>query len=156
VARHPTLPNACVGWREWIALPDLGIRALKVKVDTGAQTSALHAFELERFRRRSRDMVRFVVHPEQRSSGSAVAVSCVMIDERRVRSSSGHGELRPVIATRAVLGALEWTIEVTLTSRDAMGFRMLLGRRALSDHFVVDPSSSYLAGAPLSSFEVSP
>ena len=143
--RDPAGPKV-IGWREWVALPDLGVSAVKAKVDTGARTSALHAWELERFRKRRRDWVRFVVHPKQRDTRSAIAAEAEMIDERAVRSSTGHRESRPVILTDVSLGPDHWQIELTLTNRDAMGFRMLLGRSALRAAFLIDPARSYVRG----------
>lgn len=137
-----------IGWREWVGLPGLGIARIKAKVDTGARTSALHAFDVERFTRRGRPMVRFKVHPLQRDSHRTVQAEAELVDERQVRSSSGHTQLRPVILTEVELLGRRLPIELTLTGRDAMGFRMLLGRQALRGHFVVDPGRSYLGGRP--------
>lgn len=133
-----------IGWREWIALPALGIDAIKVKSDTGARTSALHADEIERFHARGRDMLRFVVHPIQRERGTEVRCEAEMIDERWIRSSHGHQQLRPVIRTAIEILGVRWDVEVTLTNRDVMGFRMLLGREAMRRHLRVDPGRSYL------------
>ncbi len=140
-------PRWIIGWREWLVLPDLGIPSIKVKIDTGARSSALHAFNVERFRRHGRTMLRFRVHPYQRDRTRTVVAEAELIDERRVRDSGGHSELRPVIATTAKLRGRIWQIELTLTNRDQMGFRMLLGRQALTHRFVVDPAHSFLAGA---------
>lgn len=133
-----------VGWREWGALPDLGIDAIKIKVDTGALTSALHAIHLRRFRENGRMRVRFEVHPLQRRSD--VTCSCVadLVGERLITSSSGHREKRPVIRTILALGEHRWPIDLTLTNRDSMGFRMLLGRRAMRRYILVDPSASFI------------
>lgn len=137
---------ARIGWREWVALPDLGVETIKVKVDTGARTSSLHAFALEEFSHRGRRMVRFEIHPEQRSTRSGSVVEVPLHDRRRVRSSSGESELRPVIRTTVELLDARWEVELTLTRRDAMGFRMLLGRQAVRGRFVVDPGASFLNG----------
>lgn len=136
-----------LGWREWAQLPQLGVQAIKAKLDTGARTSALHAFGLKPFERDGIAMVRFTIHPLQRSSGSAVSVEAALADERRVRSSDGRAELRPVIETDLQLGGERWPIELTLTSRDEMGFRMLLGRQALKGRVVVDSGRSFVAGS---------
>jgi len=141
----PFGPQWVIGWREWIALPDLGVPAIKAKIDTGARSSALHAFAVERFRRRGRAMLRFRVHPFQRDEAHEVSAEAEMIDERRVRSTSGQAELRPVIRTSVRLLDRVWEIEVTLTNRDEMGFRMLLGREALRSRFLVDPARGFLA-----------
>ncbi|MFT4540427.1 MAG: hypothetical protein ACI835_002878 [Planctomycetota bacterium] len=135
-----------IGWREWVALPDLGIKTIKAKVDTGARTSSLHAFDIEKFRKGSTDMVSFKVHPEQRNSKREKSVVAAVHDWRSVRSSSGEAELRPVILTTIEIFGESWEVELTLTRRDAMGFRMLLGRQAVRGHIVVDPGRSYLNG----------
>lgn len=137
-----------VGWREWIALPELGIKRIKVKVDTGARSSALHAFDLEKFERDGVEMVRFRVHPQQRSGKATVVAEAKIIEYRRVRSSSGFEARRPVIVTQIELLGRSWPIELTLAARDEMGFRMLLGRQAIRRRVVVDPGRSYLNGRP--------
>lgn len=133
-----------MGWREWLALPGLGVTRIKAKVDTGARTSALHAFDIERFEHRGTPMVRFTVHPLQKDSHHSVACEAELLDERWVKSSSGKAQLRPVILCEVELDDLVWPIELTLTARDAMGFRMLLGRQAVRGRFVVDPGRSYV------------
>lgn len=138
-------PGALViGWREWIALPELGVDAIKVKTDTGARTSALHADDVERFTSRGRPMLTFVVHPIQRDTTREVRCEAEMVDERWIRSSHGHEQLRPVIRTAIEIRGVRWEIEATLTRRDVMGFRMLLGREAMRGHLLVDPGRSYL------------
>lgn len=139
-------PRTALGWREWAGLPELGVDAIKVKLDTGARTSSLHAFDLTRFDREGAPMVRFEVHPRQRTSDDAIEVEAEVVDERWVRNSGGGRELRPVIETDVQIGDETWPIELTLTRRDEMGFRMLLGRQALRKRAVVDPGSSFLAG----------
>ncbi|NNC78462.1 MAG: ATP-dependent zinc protease [Woeseiaceae bacterium] len=133
-----------VGWREWISLPELGLKKIKAKVDTGARTSALHAFEIRQFEADGRAQVEFKIHPNQRDSETQVTCVADIIDVRDVRDSGGHREMRPVIQTPIKLGIMTWPIEITLTSRDDMLFRMLIGRTALKDSAVVDPSRSYL------------
>lgn len=144
--RTRAVPGTVLGWREWAQLPQLGVRGIKVKLDTGARTSALHAFRLQDFTRDGVEMVRFEVHPLQRSSAASVAVESEVVDRRRVRNSGGVSEMRPVISTIIRIGDAEWPIEITLTQRDAMGFRMLLGRQALRGRAVVDSGSSWRAG----------
>ncbi len=143
-----TRRRARIGWREWVALPELGVTRIKAKIDTGARSSALHAFAVERVRRRGKDVVRFAIHPLQRSSRREVVAEAEMVDERTVRSSNGVHALRPVIITRIELLGETWPIELTLASRDEMGFRMLLGRQAMRGRFLIDPGRSYMAGKP--------
>ncbi len=141
-------PSGFVGWREWVGLPDWGVEWIKVKVDTGARTSALHAFGLTQHERDGSTFVRFAVHPWLRSASDEVWVEAEQIDERSVTSSSGVATIRPVVRTTVRIGELHHPIELTLTRRDEMGFRMLLGRRALAHHFLVDVSRSYVNGRP--------
>jgi len=137
-----------VGWREWVALPDWGVPAIKAKIDTGARTSALHAFDIETTERRGVIWARFVVHPWQESRADEVVVEAPLLERRAVRSSSGTARMRPVVLTTVRLAGHDVPIEVTLTRRDEMGFRMLIGRQALRRRFVVDPARSYLGGRP--------
>ena len=133
-----------VGWREWVGLPDLGIERIKAKIDTGARTSALHAVRVRSERVEGIDVVRFEVHPLQRSTRPLLRCRLPLIDERYVRSSDGERELRPVVETVVRLGDATWRIELTLANRALMGFRLLLGRRALRRKFVVDPGRSWI------------
>jgi hypothetical protein len=132
-----------------VALPELGITALKAKADTGARSSALHAFDVDRFEREGEPWVRFSVHPRQRDGVTTVRAEAPWVDERLVRSSSGAATRRPVIRCLLRLGDASWPIEVTLVRRDLLGFRMLLGRQALRRRCIVDPGRSYLLGGDL-------
>jgi hypothetical protein len=135
-----------IGWREWVAMPHLGIPAIKAKVDSGARSSSLHAMAVETFHRHGKQMVRFRVHPMQRDTTRTVVAEAELLGERQVRSSGGHVSLRPVIQTVVELRGESWNIELTLASRDTMGFRMLLGRQALRNRFLVHTGQSFLAG----------
>lgn len=142
--RRVLKPATIVGWREWLQLPDLCETRIKVKVDTGARSSSLHAFNVEVREENGQQVVHFDIHPIQNSTDKTVRVSLPLIEYRTIRSSSGHEELRPVIRTVACFGEVTWPIEITLTNRDQMGFRMLLGRRAMAQRFIVDPAKSFV------------
>ena len=133
-----------------MALPELGITALKAKIDTGARTSALHAFMVEPFDELGRRRVRFGIHPYQRRTDPQVYCVADVADERWVSDSGGHREQRIVIRTSLRMGEMEWPIELTLTNRDTMRFRMLLGRTGMQDRFEILPDASYLLGKAIS------
>ncbi len=133
-----------LGWEEWLALPDLGLPAIKAKVDTGAKTSALHAFSVEPFGTTERPRVRFGMHPIPHRPEIELYCSADVVDRREVTSSNGETELRYVIRTTVRMGERAWPIEITLTNRETMAYRMLLGRQALGDDTIVDPSQSCL------------
>jgi len=145
VAAGP-VARAIVGWREWVALPDLGIARIEAKLDTGAKTSAIHAYEIEPFERRGRDYVRFRIHPKRGNAHLSVPAEARLVGRRRVKASSGHASERPVIRTVVVVDGRRFPIEITLADRDQMGYRMLLGRQALGGRFLVDPGRSHAAG----------
>lgn len=144
--RRPSLPT--IGWREWVTLSQLGIGSLKAKIDTGARSSALHAFDIEKFMLEGKPMVAFSVHPAQRDSQRVLKVHAELVDERVVTNSGGQASERPVIITEVGWLGVAWPIELTLVRRDLMGFRLLLGRQAVRHRFVVDPGGSYLGGRP--------
>jgi hypothetical protein len=137
-----------VGWREWVGLPDLSVHAIKAKIDTGARTSALHAYAIEPFRRRGALWLRFVLQPMQQSEAFKVACEARAIDQRTVRNSGGGVEKRYIITTLLRLGEESWPIELALANRDQMGFRMLLGRTALESRALIEPGRSFLVGGP--------
>ncbi len=147
-AKPPGTPPVMVGWREWATLPAFGVDWIKVKVDTGARTSAIHAFDVTESVRGGQRWVEFSIHPWQGTAADAVQVSLPVADVRTVRSSSGHSEERLVVRTPISLAGRTVTAELTLTRRDDMGFRMLVGRELLRQGFAVDPSASYKGGRP--------
>lgn len=137
-----------VGWREWVSLPELDVRWVKAKVDTGARSSAIHAYGIVRESVGGEPWVRFKLHPYQRTAEGEVEATAALLDRREVRSSSGVVQRRFVIRTELLILGESRSIELTLASRDAMGFRMLIGREAVRHRFVVDPGRSYLGGRP--------
>ncbi len=144
---HHLADRTLIGWREWVRLPDLMSGDwIKAKVDTGARTSAIHAWDLETVDRGGDPWVRFWIHPRQHDDRHVVQAEARLLEEREVRSSNGELERRSVVGTTLALGTERYEIELTLTNRDQMGFRMLLGRTGMADHLLVDPGSSYLLG----------
>lgn len=137
---------AIIGWRERVALPELGIDRITCKVDTGARSPSLHATNMETFVADSRPMVRFDVQPYRKKPDILVHCEAEVLDERVVTDSGGHRESRFVILTPVVVGGQRYQIEITLTNRESMRYRMLLGRTGLSGRFLVDSSRSYLTG----------
>lgn len=133
-----------IGWREWVSLPELGLDQIKAKVDTGARTSALHAFSLQVFNEAGQDKVRFDIHPIQHNVEHVVSCVADIIDKRWVTDSGGHREERYVICTPILIAGFQYPIEITLTERDSMLFRMLLGRSAIKQRYLVNPGRSFL------------
>jgi len=141
-------PLIIIGWREWLSLPDLGVPRIKAKIDTGARSSSLHAYDIEQFEREGCSMVRFKVHPIQRREQLEICCSAEVHDIRSVRTSSGQATDRIVIQTTASWLDQTWTIDLTLADRSQMGFRMLVGREAMRGRMLVDPGRSYFGGRP--------
>jgi hypothetical protein len=135
-----------LGWREWIILEDIGLPPIKAKVDTGARTSALHAFKVRGFNRRGERWVRFCIHPTQGDNVTVVQCEAPVADKRAVTDSGGHTQERYVIISRVSLAGESWPIELTLTNRDNMRFRALIGRTALKGRFLVDSADSFCCG----------
>ena len=144
-----SIQQTILGWREWVSLPGLGINHIKAKVDTGARTSALHAFKIKKLKSDSeKKRIRVWIHPLQRSTDEEIVIDVDLLERRVVSDSGGHKEERYVIKTPVKIGTREIPIELTLTNRDTMGFRMLLGRTALRNGFLVNPKKSFLLGKP--------
>jgi hypothetical protein len=148
MSKSPRDNSRVIGWREWIGLPDLGIRRVKAKIDTGARSSSLHAFDVKTFVRGGKTRVRFRVHPLQRDSSRKVECEAEVLEFRLVRSSTGHAQKRPVIVTTIEVLGQSWPIELTLANRDEMGFRMLVGREGVRKRFLVDAGRSFYGGQP--------
>jgi len=146
--KKPKPPLPVIGWREWVGLPDLGIETIKAKVDTGARSSSLHAYDLHEYSEDGEKWVRFKVHPIQRNTRKIVEARAKVLEHRSVRSSSGKASVRPVIIADLSLRGQIWPVELTLANRDEMGFRMLLGREAFRRRFLVDAGRSYYGGVP--------
>jgi hypothetical protein len=137
-----------IGWREWLALPDLGVKFIKAKIDTGARSSSLHAFDIETFELDGEQWARFKIFPVQRKETRVIEATAPVLEMRAIRSSSGQSEVRPVIRTPVQLMGQIIDIELTLADRNSMGFRMLLGREAFRRRFMINPGKSYLGGVP--------
>jgi len=134
--------DLCIGWQEWVSIPSLKILAIKAKIDTGAKTSSLHAFNIEPFTLNRKKHVKFCIHPLQRNSSLFIYCEAPVVDIRGVMSSNGHVEERYVIKSFICLGQKKWEIELTLSDRDPLRFRMLLGREALRSGILINPSKS--------------
>jgi hypothetical protein len=134
------------GWREWVGLDGLGVNRIKAKLDTGARTSAIHAFDVESFSRDGERWVRFSIHPLQKNDNVAIACEERVADIRTVSNPGSRRERRYIIRTELSVGGESWPIDLSLTNRDEMGFRMLIGRTAMSGKLLVDPDHSYRVG----------
>lgn len=133
-----------IGWRENLDLPQLNIQNIKAKIDTGARSSALHTFDVDIYTLNDQKMVKFKVHPYQKDTHTTIEASAPLLEYRKVTNSGGHSQVRPVIKTMINLGKYQWEIELTLTNRDVMGFRMLLGRQAVKNRFLIDSGRSFV------------
>lgn len=132
-----------VGWKEWCSLPDLGIPIIKAKIDTGARTSSLHTTHMEHFKQNQKDYVKFMLYPLQKNTAIQKLCQAEVIDLRHIKNSGGHIEERAVIRTHLQLGSNQWPIEITLTNRNSMRFRMLLGRQAFKSNICINPNKPY-------------
>lgn len=137
-----------VGWREWVSLPQAGVPWIKAKIDTGARSSAIHAFDVDAHVVAGEQRVRFSIHPWQRADDDVAELTLPVLDRREVRSSNGQTEERYAVAMDVVLAGRTVTTVMTLSNRDEMGFRLLIGREALEQGFLVDSAGSYLGGRP--------
>lgn len=145
INKHKLKKKIIIGWREWVAFPELGINRIKAKIDTGARTSTLHALNIAVFSADNGKMkVKFQVYPEQYNLHYVLDCQGELLDQRLVRNSGGNAEYRYIIKTNLYMAGNIWPIELTLTNRATMGFRLLLGRTALNTKFLVDPCKSFL------------
>ncbi len=135
-----------IGSEEWCGFSTLGVPAIKARVDSGAKTSSIHAFDIKVFKRKGERWVRFDIHPLQKNRKTNVRCEAPVVDRRSVKSSSGESGKRYVIRAPMVIGGHEWEVELTLANRDSMGYRMLLGREAMSNRVLIDPSDGFLLG----------
>jgi hypothetical protein len=140
----PSDSKITIGWQEWCRLPLIGIPRIKAKIDTGAKTSALHAFNIRIKTEHGHKVVHFSVHPSQGETKHTVECHAPLVDRRYIMSSNGHRELRYVIRTEVHLGPISWPIDLTLSRRDPLKFRMLLGREAMQHHVIIDPARKLL------------
>lgn len=141
-------PRIVIGWREWVGLPELGVQKIKAKIDTGARSSALHAWNIEAFEDDGAEWVRFDLHPLQRTDSLIISVVAPLSRRKDVKSSNGQIETRYAIKTKILIGDVKASTELSLTNRDEMGFRMLIGRTAMAKKFLISPDQSFLAGPP--------
>lgn len=141
-------PPTVAGWREWVSLPGIDVPWIKAKLDTGARSSAIHAFDLTEFDHHGEQWVRFSIHPWQKSHHDVAEVSCPVVDRRMVRSSNGQAEDRYAVRMDVTLTGTTISTLMTLSKRDELGFRMLIGREALEQGFLVDSARSYVGGRP--------
>lgn len=143
-SRRPSLQ--VIGWREWVGLPDLHVRRIKAKIDTGARSSSIHAFDVETYCVGEVERVKFSIHPIQFRDDIVVEADAPILERRHIRSSNGEVSERIVIRTQLEIRRRRMWMDLTLANRDTMGFRMLVGREAIRERYLVDPSASYRAG----------
>ena len=143
MTKHKKTALPIIGWREQVSLPDFNIDLIKVKVDTGARSSSLHVKNQQIFKKETQDWIRFNICITQRKNDNNIIIEAPLLEYRKVRSSNGEVAIRPVIVTHISLLDITWLIELTLASRNDMGFRMLLGREAFKGRFLVDAAHSY-------------
>lgn len=139
-------PFLIVGWKEWVSLPELALPAIKAKIDTGAATSSIHAYNIVQLTKNGKKFIEYELHPLQKNKKVIIKCLSPLIGHRKVRSSSGKLQTRPVIRTSIKIGEFTWTIDVNLTNRDSMGMRMLIGREALAGRVLVNPTQRFLHG----------
>ncbi|AFY39043.1 protein of unknown function DUF785 [[Leptolyngbya] sp. PCC 7376] len=137
-------PLTVIGWREYVSLPGFNLPLICAKIDTGAASSSIHATNIEYFQEGDRQMIRFTIHPHQRHIHDTVTLVAPLVEHRTIKSSNGHKQSRPVITTSIELGKYLWQIELNLTNRSLMGYRMLIGRQALRERFIVDVNKSFV------------
>tara|TARA_R110000772_G_scaffold218033_3_gene328653 strand:- start:341 stop:841 length:501 start_codon:yes stop_codon:yes gene_type:complete len=142
----PDTKKVTIGNQEWCAFPELNIPAVKARVDSGAKTSSLHAFNIKSIERNGEDWVGFDIHPIQKDKKTNIYCEAPLVDQRLVKSSNGKSKRRFVILATLRLGDMSWPIELTLANRDSMGYRMLLGREAMTGKFIIDPDESFMLG----------
>ncbi|NVJ90517.1 MAG: ATP-dependent zinc protease [Methylocystaceae bacterium] len=140
----PKAPHAVLGWCEWVKFPEFGNVRIKAKTDTGAQTSALHAWKIKPFEKEGENWISFEIHPLQKSQKDKIRCEAKVTEIKVVKSSNGQKENRYTITTHVIIGPYEYPIDLTLTNRDEMGYRMLIGRAAIAGCFLVDCGHSYI------------
>ena len=146
--REESVKLTVIGWREWLRLPELHVHHIKAKIDTGARSSSLHASDIAIDDRDGKQFVRFNIHPFQLRTSKVVSAEAQVLEFRPIKSSNGRIDMRPVILTTLKMMGQKWQIELTLTDRADMGFRMLLGREAFRGRFLIDPGNSFYGGKP--------
>ena len=149
MSNSPERPLLAIGWREWVSMPELGVKRIKAKIDTGARSSSIHAFDVKTFFKEDQEYVQFSIHPAQGRDHPEIAAVAPILERRMIRSSNGEAESRIVVRTTLSLLGQQFPVDLTLANRDAMGFRMLIGREALRGRYLVDSNRSYLAGRPV-------